>query len=65
MENVFMGKDKEDRVVGGTHPPDGKYPFLARIEYDVDGNGTYIPRGYASIINHAWLLSAASVYASF
>ena len=50
--------------MGGTYPPDGKYPSLARIEYEYDANGVYIPRGYASIINRDWLLSAASVYAS-
>ena len=46
--------------MGGTHPPDGKYPSLARIEYDVDENGVYIPWGIASIINRGWLLSAAN-----
>ena len=49
--------------MGGTHPPDGKYPFLARIEYDVYENGTYYRWGSASIINRDWLLSAANVFA--
>ena len=50
--------------MGGTHPPDGKYPSLARIEYDVDENGKYSRWGIASIINRDWLLAAATTFAT-
>ena len=61
-----VGKaDRGERIISGTYPPEGKYPSLARLEYQVYNNGTFIDWSRATIINRDWLLSAASTFATY
>ena len=63
---LYLGiKGDNGRIIGGTHPPEGKYPSLARIEYDRYRNGSFYDWSRATIINRDWLITAASTFAKF
>ncbi|MFK7893247.1 MAG: serine protease [Granulosicoccus sp.] len=53
------GNQATPRIVGGTVVPDGRYPFMAAIYFDQDGDGNYFHACGGTIIAANWILTAA------
>ena len=53
----------EDRIAGGTYPPEGKYPSLARVEKKLKG-GIWRVRCVATILDRHWILNTAACFLS-
>ena len=47
------------RIVGGTVVPDDRYPFMAALYFDPDGDGNFRPGCGGSLIGARWVLTAA------
>ena len=57
--------DGEDRIAGGTYPPEGKYPSLVRIEKKKPkGSNNWRVRCLATILDRHWILSTAACFIS-
>lgn len=54
-----IGKGYEERIVGGTVPPGGKYPSLVRISR-ISADESLAPYCAGCILNRDWILSSAS-----
>lgn len=53
------------RIVGGTVVPDNRYPFMASIYFDPDGDGSFLPGCGGAVIGSRWILTAAHCVLNF
>jgi len=47
------------RIVGGTVVPDDRYPFMASVVYDLDGDGFFSHGCGGSVVGSRWVMTAA------
>ena len=47
------------RIVGGSVVPDDRYPFMASVYFDLDGDNNFIPGCGGSILSSRWVMTAA------
>ena len=53
----------EDRIAGGTYPPEGKYPSLVRVDFK-SKEGKWSSICLASILDRHWILTSAACFAT-
>jgi secreted trypsin-like serine protease len=54
-----MAQEFLPRIVGGNVVPDDRYPFMAALYRDADGDGNFSPTCGGSLLGDQWVLTAA------
>ncbi len=59
VPSTLLAVEPTARIVGGTTVPDDRYPFMASVYFDKNGDGLFFPGCGGSQISPRWILTAA------